>query len=155
MNSPYNDNIHNGYNEPISNGYDSSREYLRAGNQHQSTSLPTIRNKHRKVSTLKKYNVHYKHIISHVICKDVGRCIRSKVTIYNYLLQFNEVDIRMYQSEKVIFSEAEGRGDYHFWVSLYQSKLMSITVLLYLTLCLTFYVKSLLSPLPLTVLKCV
>ena len=30
------------------------------------------------------------------------------------IIDFNEVDIRIYLPEKVIFTEAGGRGEYHF-----------------------------------------
>ena len=49
------------------------------------------------------------------------------------LLTSISVDIRIYLPEKVIFTEAGGRGEYHLRVdkSLYLPKLKSITVLLY------------------------
>ena len=33
---------------------------------------------------------------------------------YYTIIDFNEVDIRIYLPEKVIFTEAGGRGEYHF-----------------------------------------
>ena len=35
-------------------------------------------------------------------------------SVYYTIIGFNEVDIRIYQPEKVIFTEAGGRGEYHF-----------------------------------------
>ena len=34
--------------------------------------------------------------------------------LYYTIIDFNEVDIRIYLPEKVIFTEAAGRGEYHF-----------------------------------------
>ena len=34
--------------------------------------------------------------------------------LYYTIIDFNEVDIRIYLPEKVIFTKAAGRGEYHF-----------------------------------------
>ena len=42
------------------------------------------------------------------------RPLRHPKKIPDTIIDFNEVDIRIYLPEKVIFTEAGGRGEYHF-----------------------------------------